>query len=226
MLGIETATARGSVAVVGPAGPIGARAAHVPRGHLEWLLPAIDELLTALGLTRQAVEGLAVSIGPGGFTGLRIGLMTAMAWAIGAGRPVVAVSTLEAIAVGLQHRGLGLAVLDARREQVTAALFRADAAGAQRLTPDLLVRPADLPAQLPPIDEPVLLAGDALERRAGALLAALAPHAAAAAPEQWWPRAEVVGMLGRARLAAGESDDALRLVPRYARAPDAPEFTA
>jgi len=220
VLGIETATARGSVAVAGPAGTIGARAAHVPGGHLEWLLPAIDDLLTALDLPRDAIDGLAVSIGPGGFTGLRIGVMTATAWATGLGRPVVGVSTLEAIAAGVEHRGPVLAALDARRDQVTAALFCVDAGRLERLTPDQLVRPADLPARLPRLsDEPVLLAGDALERYAGALLTGLAPWAAAAPPEQWWPRAEVVASLGRARLAAGESDDIYRLVPRYARAP-------
>lgn len=218
VLGIETATARGSVAIVGPDGTIGARAAQVPGGHLEWLLPAIDDLLTALDLARDAVEGLAVSIGPGGFTGLRIGLMTATAWAAGLGRPVAGVSTLEAIAAGAEHRGHVLPALDARRGQVTAALFRVEAGRAQRLTPDLLARPADLPARLPPA-EGLVLAGDALEHHADALLAGFAPDAAVAAFERWWPRAEVVAALGRARLMAGEADDLLRLTPRYARAP-------
>jgi tRNA threonylcarbamoyladenosine biosynthesis protein TsaB len=219
VLGIETATARGSVAIVGPDGTVGTRAAQVPGGHLEWLLPAIDDLLTASGLARDAVGGLAVSIGPGGFTGLRIGLMTATAWAAGLGRPVAGVSTLEAIAAGAEHRGLVLAALDARRGQVAAGLFRVEAERATRLTPDLLARPAELPARFPPVDGLVLLAGDALERHADALVAALAPHAAAAAPERWWPRAEIVAALGRARLVAGQSDDVVRLAPRYTHAP-------
>jgi tRNA threonylcarbamoyladenosine biosynthesis protein TsaB len=219
VLGIETATARGSVAIVGPDGTVGVRAAHVPGGHLEWLLPAIDDLLTASNLARNAVEGLAVSVGPGGFTGLRIGLMTATAWADGLGRAVAGVSTLEAIAAGAEHPGQVLAALDARRGQVTAALFHVEAGRAQRLTPDLLAHPADLRALLPPADGLVLLAGDALEHHAEALLAGFAPHAAAAAFERWWPRADVVAALGRARLVAGEADDPLRLAPRYARAP-------
>lgn len=219
VLGIETATARGSVALVGPAGVAGARAAHVPGGHLEWLIPAIEDLLRASGIPPAAVEGLAVSIGPGGFTGLRIGVMTAIAWAAGAGRRVVGVSTLETIAAGLAHQGLAVAALDARREQISAAVFRLHEGGRHRLTPDLLIHPADLAAHLPVADGAVLVAGDALERHAGALVAALGPRASVAPQDRWWPRAEVTAALGRVRLIAGETDDPLRLAPRYARPP-------
>jgi tRNA threonylcarbamoyladenosine biosynthesis protein TsaB len=207
------------VALVGPDGVIDARAAHVPGGHLEWLIPAVDDLLRASGLSPAAVEGLAVSTGPGGFTGLRIGVVTATAWAVSAGRRVAGVSTLEAIAAGLSDAGLAVAALDARREQVCAALFRVGAGAALRLTPDLLIPPAELAAHLPPGDGPIVLAGDALERHHEALAAALAPRAAVAPRERWWPRAEVVAALGRARLVAGDADDPIRLVPRYARPP-------
>ena len=219
VLGIETATARGSVALVGPGGVVGARAAHVPGGHLEWLIPAVEDLLRATGIAPSGVEGLAVSIGPGGFTGLRIGVMTAVAWAAAAGRRVVGVSTLETIAAALAHQGLVVVALDARRGQVAAAVFRLGDGGPQRLTPDLLVHPAELAAHLPSTDATVLLAGDALERHAGALVAALGPRAAVAPQEHWWPRAEVTAALGRARLTAGDADDPIRLVPRYARPP-------
>ncbi|MGQ0570826.1 MAG: tRNA (adenosine(37)-N6)-threonylcarbamoyltransferase complex dimerization subunit type 1 TsaB [Armatimonadota bacterium] len=223
VLAIETATPRGGVAVVGPQGTLSELSAHVPGGHLEWLIPAIDQLLDAAGLRRDDIDGLAVSIGPGGFSGLRIGVATATAWAHSMDRPLVAVSTLEAIAAGVTGKGLVLAAVDARRGEVAAALFRLDES-AERRTPDLLVTPEALRDALGPIAEPVTLAGDALDLSAPVLLDALAPWAAAAPPEQWWPRASAVGRLGRLRLLRGESDDPIGLVPVYIRRPDAREF--
>ncbi|MDR7419804.1 MAG: tRNA (adenosine(37)-N6)-threonylcarbamoyltransferase complex dimerization subunit type 1 TsaB [Armatimonadota bacterium] len=218
VLAIDTSTAWGSVAVVAADGVVAERAARVPGAHLEWLIPTIDALLTAAGLTRDQIDGLAVSIGPGGFSGLRIGLTTAAAWAHALGRPLAAVSTLEVIAAGVPTSGLVLAVLDARRGEVAAALFGRDQ-DLHRLTDDLLVEPAALHQALPPIAEPVVLAGDALERYGEALAAALAPQAVVAEPSVWWPRASVLGGLARARLLRGERDDPVGLVPRYARRP-------
>lgn len=223
VLAIETATARGSVAVVTPEGVLAERSAHVPGGHLEWLIPAVDEVLTAAGLTPPAVDALAVSIGPGGFSGLRIGLATAAAWAHGLSRPLVAVSTLEAIAAGVSATGLVLAALDARRGEVAAALFRHD--GEIRcIAGDLLIAPGALGGRLGPIAEPVALAGDALVVHRAALLEALGPRASAAPEELWWPRAAVVGRLGLARLQRGERDDPVGLTPRYARRAVAREY--
>jgi tRNA threonylcarbamoyladenosine biosynthesis protein TsaB len=218
VLAIETATAWGSVAVVGSRGVLAERAAHVPGGHLEWLMPAIDAALAASRLRRDQIEGLAVSIGPGGFTGLRIGVATAASWAHVVGLPLAAVSTLEVIAAGVPGTGLVLVALDARRGEVAAALFRRDGS-VQRLTPDLLLPPAQVRARLPEIADPIMLAGDALERHEEALLQALAPHALAAPREAWWPRAAVVGAIGRARLLAGHRHDPVGLTPHYAQRP-------
>jgi tRNA threonylcarbamoyladenosine biosynthesis protein TsaB len=223
VLAIETATAWGSVAVVAPEGVLGERRARVPGGHLEWLIPAVDEVLTAAGLTPAAIDALAVSIGPGGFSGLRIGLATAAAWAHSLGRPLVAVSTLEAIAAGVPVTGLVLAALDARRGQVVAALFRRDG-GVHRMAGDLLVAPGDLGGRLGPVAAPVVIAGDALAVHGAALLEALGPDASVAPEELWWPRAAVVGRLGLARLQRGERDDPVGLTPRYVRRPVAREY--
>lgn len=223
VLAIETSTAWGSVALVGAEGAFAERSAHVPGGHLEWLIPAIDEMLAAGGFDPRSVEGLAVSLGPGGFTGLRIGLATAAAWARAMGRPLVGVRTLDVVAWGTGARGLVLAAMDARRGEITAALFRLEE-GCRRLTPDVLVDPAALPACLGPVAEPVLIAGDALAVCGQALLDALAPWGAAAPRERWWPRAAVCGLLGRERLVRGEPDDPVGLVPAYPRRPEVREF--
>src|SRR3990172_12146503 len=79
VLGLETATPHGSVAIVGPPGLLAKSTALVPMRHLEWLVPTVERVLADAGITRGQIEGLAVSQGPGGVTGLRIGIATAAA---------------------------------------------------------------------------------------------------------------------------------------------------
>lgn len=233
VLAIETATAHASVAVVGPQGILAERSASATGGHLEWLMGAISSVLADADLAAGDIDGLVASMGPGSFMGLRVGLITASTWAKTTGRPVIGVSTLEVIAAGARDpvesgTALVLAAIDARRGEVAAALFRcgppAAAAFPERLTPDVLIAPSEIRARLPALTEPVIVAGDAQERYQAALMDALGPQAAVAARERWWPRASVGGTLGRVRLLRGDRDDPLRLVPRYAREPDAREF--
>ncbi len=224
VLAIDTATVWGSVALIDERGVHSERSAHVPGGHLEWLIPAIDAMLADARIDRAAIDGLVVSTGPGGFSGLRIGIATATAWAHSLERPLAGVSTFEVIAAGVEASGLVIAALDARRGEITGALFRRGE-GTERLTGDLLLAPEAIRDRLPPIGEPVVVAGDALQRHAAALLGALSPWAVAAPQAQWWPRAAIGGALGRARLLRGERDDPVGLIPTYLRRPDAREFT-
>lgn len=236
VLSIETATPHASVAVVGAEGILAEHSARVAGEHLEWLMGAIDATLADAGLTVDGIDGIVASLGPGGFMGLRVGLMTASTWAMTGGRSIIGISTLEVIAAGVPDQtdptgsaGLVLAAIDARRGEIAAALFRRQASGSraapERLTPDALAAPSQIRDRLPAITEPIIVAGDALERHQDAILAALAPWATPASRGHWWPRASVGGVLGRMRLVRGERDDPLRLVPRYAREPDAKEFT-
>lgn len=239
VLAIETATSRGSVALVGPEGTIAEARSPQPGGHLEWLAPALRALLETAGLSWRTVDGIAVSIGPGAFTGLRVGVVTAATAAHVADRPLVAVPTLEALAAGVEDAAFVLAALDARRGEVACAFFRTP--GAQtggphpdrartdhtpvRLTEDLLLPPHAVAAAHPAPGEPVVVVGDALERHAAALCAAL-PHTVEADRARWWPSASVVGQLGRARLLRGERDGPIGLVPRYAQRPVARPYAA
>ncbi len=224
VLAIETSTAWGSVALVDAGGIMAERSARVPGQHLEWLLPAIGEVLADARGDRGMVDGLAVSVGPGRFNGLRIGLATASAWAVTTPCPMVGISTLDAIAGGQPAtESLVLAVLDVRRAEVAAALYR-HVPALTRLTPDLVAPPQRLREVLPPIAEPLVVTGDGLERYQAVVLAALAPWATSTSPGCWRPQASIVGRLGRARLVRGEHDDPLTLGPIYARPVDAREF--
>jgi tRNA threonylcarbamoyladenosine biosynthesis protein TsaB len=228
VLAIDTATRRGSVAVAGADGTAAERTADVPGHHLEWVVPAIDETLAEARIAPGDVGGIVVSIGPGGFTGLRIGVATAVLWARARDIPMLGLSTLAIIASGVRHRGIVVSALDARRGELTAAAFRRTSADrdapVKRLTPDLLVTIESLPAHFGALGEPVLLAGDAMPRYGDALVAALAPRAAPAPQEEWWPRAAVAASLGRARLMAGERHEPVGLVPQYVQRSIAREY--
>src|SRR2546426_8921281 len=130
ILAIETATPVASAAVVDRSGLLAETVIRAPRRHLEWLLPAVSEMLEHLGTTSDSIEGLAVSCGPGGFTGLRIGIATAGGWAKARDLPVIGIGTLEALARVPGVPGLVLPVLDAHRGEVAGALYRLEASGA------------------------------------------------------------------------------------------------
>jgi tRNA threonylcarbamoyladenosine biosynthesis protein TsaB len=201
-----------------------------PARHLEGLLPAVDEMLRSLGLTRDAVGGVAVSRGPGGFTGLRIGIATAAAWARSARIPLIGVDTLEGLALAAAGgAGWILAALDAHRGEVAAALYRVPSDGPpDRAMGPIVAPPAFAAREAAAVLDPasvhlgsaagVLVVGDGLVKHREALLAGLGGRAASAR-EDLHPRAGAVGVLGRARLVAGAREDPETLVPVYGRRP-------
>ena len=154
VLGIDTATPATAVALLDDARPQAAgERRHVPApgerpGHAAQLLALAAELLGKAGLRFADVERVAVGLGPGGFTGLRIGVATARALAQGSGAELVGVSTLRALAIAAEPAappGAGvLAVIDARRGEAFAAGWRD---GAAVLEPSALP-PADLAARV------------------------------------------------------------------------------
>lgn len=161
LLTIETSTPAESVAVVRDGVVLAELTETVGRGHTESLLRAVDEVLGRSGLAPADLDAVAVALGPGRFSGLRVGLATAKGLAAVTGVAVVPVGTLPALAESVRPReGLVATLLDARRGEVYGALFRLGD-GRERLLPDtastprgmleLIVREAG--------DDPVLLAG-------------------------------------------------------------------
>ena len=129
--------------------------------HSETLLPMVEFLLDRFGLTPDDLDALAVSKGPGSFTGVRIGAATVKGLAFGTSLPCVGVSTLEALAYNLiGYDGLICPVMNARRKQVYTALFRAKDGVLERILPDQAIAIAELDEKLKEFDEPVRLVGD------------------------------------------------------------------
>jgi tRNA threonylcarbamoyl adenosine modification protein YeaZ len=149
VLALDTATARITAGVVelgaeGPPATLAGRDAVGARAHAELLAPAVQDALTEAGRTRRDLDAVVVGLGPGPFTGLRVGLVTAAAIGDGLGLPVHGVPTHDALAAGIPGRAL--VVTDARRREVYWSLF---ADGVRTHGPEV-TSPAELAARLGP----------------------------------------------------------------------------
>jgi tRNA threonylcarbamoyladenosine biosynthesis protein TsaB len=212
LLAVETSTLAGGVALLDGDRVRGEYVLDVTATHSERLLPAIDRLMADAGWTPADLEGLAVAVGPGSFTGLRIGLGAVKGLALALGIPVAGVPTLDALAAALPFAGLPVCpVVDARKGEVYACRYRWDGEGWRREWEYLALAPEALAARL---DSPTILLGD------GAGLVR-SPHARLAPPHRRLPSPAAVGVLGRTRLLAGEAIAPADLLPIYLRPSEA-----
>ncbi len=129
--------------------------------HSRTLLPMVNNILANNELDLKSIDLIAVSKGPGSFTGLRIGIATVKGLCWGGNIPCRGVSTLESMAYNFVHRqGLICCVMDARRNQVYNALFRSDGKALTRICNDRAISTAELSSQLSQLGEDVFLVGD------------------------------------------------------------------
>lgn len=216
VLGFDTSTAATSVAALLPNGelieriPASARLAERP-AHATELMPAIDDVMTRAGIGFADLDAIAVGVGPGTFTGLRIGVATARSLAKANGLPVRGVSSLAVLAAGMPD-GPRLPLIDAKRGEVYAALFEGDA---ERWPPVALGLDALL-ARLREAEVTPLAAGDGSLRFRHELEAA----GVAVAPANTPLHVVSAGHLCRRALEAPDSAPE-QVVPDYLREPDA-----
>jgi tRNA threonylcarbamoyladenosine biosynthesis protein TsaB len=218
ILGFDTATPDTVVALTTDhAEPLELRHAPAPGerpGHAAQLLPLARTLLDRAGLTFADVERIGVGVGPGTFTGLRIGVATARALAQGSGAQTVPVSTLRALARAAGHDGPVLAVLDAHRGEAFAAAYDHD----EELIAPAAVKPPQLASLVPDGSEAWLAVGDGAVKVRDQL-----KPAAIAVPADGHPshRVSAVAICRLASRLPPVARDAL--VPDYVRLPDAEE---
>jgi len=219
VLGVETSTMQGGVALVGGDRLVSEYLLNVEATHSERLLPAIDRMLCEAGVGLDAISGIAVSIGPGSFTGLRIGLSTVKGLAYATGLPVVGVPTLEAMAWTVPFAAEQVCpVLDARKHEVYAALFRYERGVLVRLMADAALAPEALCSK---IRKPTLFLGDGLPVYGELFRRLLGDRMLVPPLPSRGARPACVAELGRHRLLRGERDSADSLVPRYLRPSEA-----
>ena len=218
LLGVESATLSGGVALLDGDRLLGEITLNIAITHSERLMSAVDRLLTDCGLAPADLDGLAVSVGPGSFTGLRVGIATVKALAMALDLPVAAVPTLDALASRLPFADAPVCpILDARKSEVYLSLYRWRDGGMAREW-DYLALPPELAAAR--LDAPVILLGDGIEA-CRPWLDRLGAEARVAPAAQRMPSAASVAVLGRAALSAGEGVGADSLAPLYLRPPEA-----
>ena len=129
--------------------------------HSRTLMPIVEHILKNTDLTVQDCDAIAVAAGPGSFTGIRIGFSAAKGLAFAAEKPAIAVSTLAAMARNVAWlNGLVICAMDARRQQVYNALFRAEDGSLTRLTPDRAISLEELAAEVKEDSRPKIIVGD------------------------------------------------------------------
>jgi tRNA threonylcarbamoyladenosine biosynthesis protein TsaB len=202
LLALETATHRLSVALWLD-GRVVERAADLPNGSSEWLLPNVHALLAEAGVTLKMLDGIAFGAGPGSFTGLRLAAGCAQGLAYGLGLPVLGIGTLEALALA-SGENKAFACLDARMNEVYVAAYDG---GVEVMSP--VVCP---PAQVPlPVGDGWIGCGDGF-----ASYGELLPRFERVRPGLR-PTAEAVARLAAPRFARGEGVGAVEAVPLYIR---------
>ncbi len=161
LLALETSAKAASCAVLEDAAPVAAAWQCTGLTHSRTLLPMVEDLLKNSGLALEDMDAIAVAAGPGSFTGLRIGIAAVKGLAWAAELPCIPVSTLEAMAWPLAHlEGTVACAMDARRQQVYHAVFRASGGALERLRADCAVSLEEAAAGLEGLPGPVTVVGD------------------------------------------------------------------
>ncbi len=222
LLSVETSTMLGGVAIIDEAlGLVVESRLNVRAAHSERLMSEINAALERSSLTLGDIDALCVCTGPGSFTGLRIGLGAIKGLAFSTGLPVAAVPTLEALAWNFPHSAHPVCpMLDARKGEVYAGLFRTDGGEPVRLVEETSIRPGTLATALGKFEAVVLL-GQGAELYRDVFVGSLGKRALLAPPHLGVPSAASAAHLGLARALRGEFTDPAGLSPYYIRKSEA-----
>jgi tRNA threonylcarbamoyladenosine biosynthesis protein TsaB len=218
LLALETATLAGGAALLDDGRLVGESRLNIALTHSERLMAVVDRLLRDCGWDTSSLGALAVSVGPGSFTGLRVGAATAKGLALALEIPVAPVPTLDALAATLPFADAPVCpLLDARRGEVYCSLYRWTGSAMARQWEYLALPPEAAAARLAP---PVIVLGDGVAA-CRPYLSRLGAGLREADPVHSLPSPAVVGALGYAILAAGGGIPAERLAPLYLRPSEA-----
>jgi tRNA threonylcarbamoyladenosine biosynthesis protein TsaB len=219
VLGLETSTQRSSVALVNENGVLASASLGLPRRHGEFVAPAIRFCLDHAGLDFDRVAGVAVGLGPGLYTGLRVGIATAQSIAAARSLPVVGMCGLDVLAFRERYvRRLICAVIDARRGELFWAFYRSAPGGVQRLGDIELGTGDRLAAEIEEQGDECLVVGDGALTIADQLRGV---GAEVAGPDNAWPDAAELAELAVPRFIREETQRPAQLKPIYLRQADA-----
>jgi tRNA threonylcarbamoyladenosine biosynthesis protein TsaB len=217
VLGIETSTPQASVAIGSEQGPVASVLLARGANYNEFLLPAIRFCLEQARLGYRNIGGVAISLGPGLFTGMRVGVATGKALAQALSVPIVGLASLDLVAYEVRYSPKAIcAVIDARRNEVFYAFYKSSPGGIQRLTQYHVERPERLAVRIAANPEEVLLVGN------GAWLYRdhfedLASGTEIAGLSRSFPDAKALVELGVTRMFRDDFDSVFDLKPLYLR---------
>ncbi len=220
ILGIDTATLVASVALATSETLVAEINIQTKKNHSVRLMPQIAELLAAADVSQQQIKAIAVSNGPGSFTGLRIGLSTAKALAYAWEVPIIGVSTLTALAYQVAVPGVVVSpLLDAQKNNVYQGLYCWENGQFQQLAEPRVVPAEQALAEVSRLEQPVILMGEISEQCRD--IAAGIKNIMLARPFAAMPRAATVAALGLQQLQQGVHHDLFSLEPIYIRSSEA-----
>ncbi len=222
ILAIDTATELASVALYdSESGPRAESTWYTSMNHTMELTPAVVQMLEGQGMTPDALEGVAVALGPGSFTGLRVGLSVAkgLCWALGI--PIVGIPTLDIVAYAHQSQNLPIcAVLQAGRGRICVAFYERRGADWQRTSDYHLADIEDLDAE---VEVPTLFCGEIDNSLRAALETKLGARTSVASSASSLRRAAYLAELGWSKLQSEGGDDLATLEPLYLHQPEITE---
>ncbi len=213
LLAIDTSTRYAGVALAAEGRVVSLRSWFSTVNHTVELMPTVAESLRSQGLSAGDLSGIAVALGPGGFSALRVGVSVAKGLAMTAGKPLVGVGTLDLEAFPFLESGLPVcALLDAGRQEVASAHFGPDG---RRTREDMICPPQAL---FEAVSQTTFFCGEGMQTWSQTIKDGLGALAVVVKPEpssRLWSLLEIGGQ----RMAAGEADDLATLQPNYLRMP-------
>ncbi len=224
LLSIETSGRKGGFAIVDETGVVCEIFTDMQGAHVEKGSKLIEMIMETASVSVQDIDAVAVSLGPGSFTGLRVGLALAKGICFAARKQLAGVPTLDSVAEMVRMCDSVLVpMLDARRGEIYFSIYRSSHGKMQRIADYLALEPSQAACMIRDVadGEPILVLGDALARY-GDLLRKELPSSCIFAPTDFWsPRPGVIGEIGIRMLRNGETLDVDTAQPLYVRPSEA-----
>ncbi|MGI5879901.1 MAG: tRNA (adenosine(37)-N6)-threonylcarbamoyltransferase complex dimerization subunit type 1 TsaB [Syntrophomonadaceae bacterium] len=227
ILAIDSATPVAGVALVDENKVIGEEWVNYKKTHSQTLMPMVDQVLSRCDCTVADLQAIAVTIGPGSFTGLRIGLAAAKGLALAGGKPLIAISTLEVLAHNFCYSScLVGALLDARKQEVYAAFYNVENAYPQILGEEIACPPSAVTAMARNImtkyhKDKLILLGDGVKPYEQYFMQEFADNLLPVPIQHKLPRAACLGSLAVQKYINREFEDVFSLCPVYLRLSEA-----
>ena len=225
ILGIETATSVCSVCILENSQLVAEYTTDISKTHSQRLMPMIEHVLENVGLIPKDIGAIAVSVGPGSFTGVRIGISAAKGMAMALDIKIVEVSTLDGIAYNLMDRYPGqiCVITDARRKQVYTSIYempnvKCQMSNIRKLTDDMVLPIEEL---IKKIKKKTIFIGNACALYFNTLKKELGDLAIVCPPQLDIPHASSIAFLGENMLKKGKGASYFDLKPNYVRLSDA-----